>query len=308
MSWVKQSDKLWSDPNFTRLTDGAQALRTRADSYIADHLLDGVIPEHALKLLSARTRYVQELVAKGFWLRLEAGSTLAGVRLESGCWLAVDWQERIKSRAEVLERRSETLQRVRKHRNAVTNTPCNSTPGPARPDPGPSSEDPKEEVGSKQIGSVPDNVRALPRVGVETKFRVPLPPVPPEVEAEEARAQRPSSGLSRVGELAKAAYVEAFQQRWACGPGNIKPETFEEIARRVIEDAKIQAKQGLRYELKSLLRCAAYRFQYTRSRMPRAEWILEENRMATYLHEGADNNPSDWRPVLLSDVRAEAAQ
>lgn len=169
MSWVKQSDKLWSDPKFTRLTDGAQALRTRADSYIADHLLDGIIPDSALKLLGARTRYVQELERTGYWVRVEPGSALAPDWLESGSWLASDWPERIRSKAEVLAKRNETLQRVRRFRNGVTNAACN-----ASPDPGP-LKIPEEEARPRAA--------AAPKLVPPTPIRRTRAPVPSEVPA-----------------------------------------------------------------------------------------------------------------------------
>jgi len=130
MAWVKQSDRLWSDARFCALSDGAQALWHRANSYIADHLLDGVLPEGALKFLSTRKRYVTELEQAGYW-----------VWQPSGGWLAVGWQEIIQSKAQVLARRSQTLQRVRGHRNAVTNAGCNAAPGP-----GPGPELTEEEL------------------------------------------------------------------------------------------------------------------------------------------------------------------
>lgn len=131
MAWVKQSDRLWSDARFCALSDGAQALWHRANSYLADHLLDGELPEAALKFLQTRKRCVQELEDAGYW-----------VRQPSGGWLAADWQEIIQSKAQVLARRSQTLQRVRGHRNAVSNAVSNGAPGPG---PGPGPALPEEE-------------------------------------------------------------------------------------------------------------------------------------------------------------------
>lgn len=100
MSWVKQSDTLWRDYEFNQLTDGAQALWHRANSYIADNLTDGLVPESALKQLNTRKRYVDELVTAGRWVWQPAGG-----------WLAVGWQEIIRSKAEVLAKRDEQKQR-----------------------------------------------------------------------------------------------------------------------------------------------------------------------------------------------------
>ena len=119
MPWVKQSDRLWCDARFCAMSDGAQALWHRANSYIADQLLDGLVPEAALKFLKTRSRYVQELEREGYW-----------VRQPSGGWLASNWQEIIRSKAEVLADRSKTKQRVRAHRNGVTPPVSNACPVP----------------------------------------------------------------------------------------------------------------------------------------------------------------------------------
>lgn len=147
MAWVKQSDRLWCDAEFCALSDGAQALWHRANSYLADHLLDGVLPEGALKFLSTRKRYVDELVRAGRW-----------VWQPSGGWLAVGWQEIIQSKAQVVARRSQTLQRVRGHRNAVTNAGCNAYPGPG---PGPElTEEELERVKAPRISETRSSARS----------------------------------------------------------------------------------------------------------------------------------------------------
>lgn len=110
MPWVKQSDRQWSDAKFCAMSDGAQALWHRANSYLADQLLDGLLPESALKFLSTRKRYVEELEREGYW-----------IRQPSGGWLAVGWQEIIPSKAKVLATRSEALQRVRSNRSREQN-------------------------------------------------------------------------------------------------------------------------------------------------------------------------------------------
>lgn len=153
MAWVKQSDRLWSDASFCALSDGAQALWHRANSYIADQLLDGELPEGALKFLSTRKRYVQELEDAGRWVRQPAGG-----------WLAAGWQEIIQSKAQVLARRSETNQRVRSHRNGVTNNVGNTPPGPG---PVPDRE---EAAASSLVMAVSRNVtRIQPAVSAAEK-------------------------------------------------------------------------------------------------------------------------------------------
>lgn len=113
--WHKGRNDLWRDVAFTSLTDGAQALWHRAMSYISDQMSDGVIPDGSLKHLNTRKRYVDELVAKGFW-----------VRRSTGGWLAAGWQEMVRSKDAQLASRSQTLQRVNRHRNGVSNAGCNA--------------------------------------------------------------------------------------------------------------------------------------------------------------------------------------
>ncbi len=105
MTWVKQSDRMWCDARFCNLSDGAQALWHRANSYLADQLLDGLIPTEALRHLKTRKRYVEELEQSGYW-----------IPQESGGWLAASWQEFIQPRAIVLARRSEEKQRLKSKR------------------------------------------------------------------------------------------------------------------------------------------------------------------------------------------------
>jgi hypothetical protein len=157
MAWVKQSDRLWSDAKFCAMSDGAQALWHRANSYLADQLLDGELPESALKFLSTRKRYVEELEREGYW-----------VRRPSGGWLAASWQEIIQSKAQVLARRSETNQRVRAHRNAVTNGVSNTSPGP-----GPVPV--REEAVASSLSPTPalsQNVTPFPRPAVSAAEKI----------------------------------------------------------------------------------------------------------------------------------------
>lgn len=128
MSWAKLSDDLWSDARFTAMSDGAQALWMRAQSYLAEKLTDGFLPADALRHLQTRKRYVDELCASGYWEELPATHELALKWRSAGGWLAVGWQETIRSRVAVEADRLKTKQRVSRHRNAVT--PTVVTPAP----------------------------------------------------------------------------------------------------------------------------------------------------------------------------------
>ena len=321
MPWVKHSDKLWSDPEFDKLSDGAQALWHRADYFIADHLLDGFIPERSLKMVRARSRYVQELVTKGWWERLEPGSELAGVRLESGGWLARGWQERIRSKAEVEKTRAETLQRVRKHRSGVTEPVSNPSPGPGPvPAPIPLSVQDREDQTGRQAEGVPvyepKRPPTLPpppppsaRPTAEVINLRPMPPEPTPDTLARLNAPTPRSAQERKLEMAVEAYREAFIDKWACDPGRLKLDDVAEFVRQAEVAAYEQLRQhGIRYEFKSVMRCAAYWFITLRKTRPAFSYLLENNRVADGLHLGADKNPPHWQPVVLSDTRKAAAE
>jgi len=162
MPWVKHSDQRWCDPEFARLSDGAQALWFRADSYTASQLLDGFLPEDALRHMRTRKRYIDELVREGWWKRLEAGDPLAGDWRSTGGWLAVGWQERMRCKVDVLATRSEAKQRVSAKRSQE------QKPKFAPPDPVPVKiPEEKEEIRERD--------RAHAREAPEVQGRNPEP-------------------------------------------------------------------------------------------------------------------------------------
>jgi hypothetical protein len=122
MTWLRQSDTLWRDYEFTQLTDGAQALWHRANSWIADQLSDGLIPESAIRGLNTRRRYIQELEQAGYWIWQPTGG-----------WLARGWQEIIQSKASVVAKRAEQSQRDRAkstRQKSSSLTPPSPSPSP----------------------------------------------------------------------------------------------------------------------------------------------------------------------------------
>lgn len=118
MPWFKVDDGYWHDAQMMALSDGAQALWLRAGTYSAQKLLDGFVPDEALRLLRVRKRYIEELERAAVWRR------------SAGGWLAVRWQENIRSRSDIEADRDKTKQRVRSHRNAVTPPVTNAAPVP----------------------------------------------------------------------------------------------------------------------------------------------------------------------------------
>jgi hypothetical protein len=181
MAWVKQSDTLWRDYEFNKLTDGAQALWHRANSYIADNLTDGLVPESAIKQLNTRKRYVDELVTSGRWVWQPAGG-----------WLAVGWQEIIRSKADVLAKREEQKQRDSRK---SPRQPAELLPPPVPvpvPVPQFSPEEEEKKLGALSLSETAANEQhARTR---EARFeRPPLGDAPPNTSSSEPTPIRPES-------------------------------------------------------------------------------------------------------------------
>jgi hypothetical protein len=118
MSWFKVDDGFLTHPKVYGIKSGPLALWLRAGCWCAGELTDGCIPARALRGLDAKPAHVKELVDRGLW-------DPAGDGFQFHDWL--DYQP---SREQVLKTRNETLQRVRKHRNAVTNAVVTPAPVP----------------------------------------------------------------------------------------------------------------------------------------------------------------------------------
>lgn len=149
MSWFKVDDGFITHPKVFGIKSGPLALWLRAGCWCAGELTDGRMSARALKGLNAKPEHVKELVDRGLWEPFEDGFQFH------------DWLDYQPSRDQVLKSRNETLRRVRKHRNAVTNADVTPAPGPV---PVPEK---KEECVSSQYE------------------RPPLPEPPPELEPAE---------------------------------------------------------------------------------------------------------------------------
>lgn len=67
MTWFRLDDSFHSHPKANLASDEAIGLWTRAASWSAGHLTDGVIPAHMLRDLRATNKKVQSLVSAGLW-------------------------------------------------------------------------------------------------------------------------------------------------------------------------------------------------------------------------------------------------
>jgi hypothetical protein len=120
MTWVQIDDGMADHPKIMSLSHGAFRLQIEGLCFANRNLTDGHVPRLAAHRHGKR--YAAELVAAGVWDAVDGG------------YMIHDYAEYQPSKAEVLERRAETAERVRnwrrnKRRNAASNsvTPANVT-------------------------------------------------------------------------------------------------------------------------------------------------------------------------------------
>lgn len=135
MTWFKIDDGFWSHPKTAALSGDAVALWVRAGAYSCQHLTDGYVPAHVLRLVGGDEKTAQELCNVGLWKTRKDG------------WKFHDWSEYQETSETVKTRREQQRERQRKRRTrrvgdteshvAVTrDTPRECvTPDPTRPDP-----------------------------------------------------------------------------------------------------------------------------------------------------------------------------
>jgi hypothetical protein len=129
--WFKVDDGFWSHPKTLQLSDGAVALWLRSGSWSMHHLTDGHIPPHALRILSAKPRFVNELTTVSLWFQTKDGYQFH------------DWETYQPTREHVEADRHAAAERKRKsreksqRRSGVTDGGVTEgvTPTPTRPDP-----------------------------------------------------------------------------------------------------------------------------------------------------------------------------
>ena len=160
MSWVRVDDRAWSHPKLTKVGGNSVKLWLFGLCWCNQHQTDGVIPKHALTLLGGTKKSVTELVSAGLWETTGDG------------WNVRNYLEFQPSRAQLEEQKARTLERVKRHRNAVTPTKCNGdvtrsvtggvTGAPTQPNPtqpNPTHRDPPLPPGGG-VGPQPTEVGA----------------------------------------------------------------------------------------------------------------------------------------------------
>jgi hypothetical protein len=131
MPWFKIDDGFWSHPKTLQLSDGAQALWMRAGSWSMHQLTDGYIPNYSLPILSAKKRFVDELLAVSLWIPAKDGNQFH------------DWdvyqptRERVEADRRAAADRKALSREKSQHPSRVTGNevPEGVTPTPTRPDP-----------------------------------------------------------------------------------------------------------------------------------------------------------------------------
>ena len=144
MAWFKVDDGFWSHPKTAALSDSAVTLWVRAGSYSCQHLTDGLIEHHVLRLVGEREAAC-ELESAGLWVEVDGG------------WRFHDWNEYQETSETVKQRRADARERQRKARERAAEKRRESRvtdgvthgvsslyptrPDPTRPDPPNSSKD-----------------------------------------------------------------------------------------------------------------------------------------------------------------------
>jgi len=148
MTWFRIDDGFWSHPKIVQLSDAAITLWTRSGSYSCQHLTDGHLTTHALRMVGGKARVADELVHAGLW------------ETDNGGYRFHDWEHYQESSEVVLARRANARERQRKARaerekkrhdaqmqsrdesrcdipsDSDSDSRCEfSTPDPTRPDP-----------------------------------------------------------------------------------------------------------------------------------------------------------------------------
>jgi hypothetical protein len=193
VSWFSVDDGFADHPKVVRLQamegwQSAIALWSLAGSWCSKHLTDGAVPPAMVTRLGATAREADMLVEAGLWERSAEGFQFH------------DWLGCNPSRADVLERRRKTNERVSKHRgNASRNavqTPL-ATPLPSSPLPSPPKIPPTpQRDGANGAGEKPSPSRLIPlvqtitgAVALEREISPAPEPFPSQVQTAARRVQ-----------------------------------------------------------------------------------------------------------------------
>lgn len=138
MSWVRIDDGMPEHPKIVGLTDTAFRMHISALCHCSRYLTDGVFTERAFRVMTAnvprssRARAKRELILARVWVQTRDDDGTLGYEIH-------DYAEYQPTRADVLEQRQNTANRVARWRqknqrgNVVTNASRNGAPIPSHP-------------------------------------------------------------------------------------------------------------------------------------------------------------------------------
>lgn len=148
MTWFRLDDGFHSHPKVLRAGNEAIGLFVRCGTYAAQHLTDGVIPEHIV-LLYGSEQLADKLVKAGLWRRTRGG------------WRMPDYLDYNPSKEAVDNDRRSNAQRQKRwregQRNAVSNGPSNGVTNSAPSRPVPSRRDGGSVVDQSSVGDARAN-------------------------------------------------------------------------------------------------------------------------------------------------------
>lgn len=143
MTWVKLDDTCPDHPSIVGLSDAAFACWVRSLCYSSRHLTDGFIPVTARKMLGT-SKAVAELEEAGRWEPVENG------------WMVHGYQERQRTREQVVSQRDKWRDRQQRHRNV---TPMSRRDSPeCHADVTPPETEVETETEEEGLSSVKQNI------------------------------------------------------------------------------------------------------------------------------------------------------
>lgn len=154
MAWAKLDDAMCFHEKVVEAGNAAVGVWARLISWSAQHLTDGVVPEHVAKLVAGESRGALRALEQAGLVRRQPGDPRASERANTtlrrsqsnarspGVYVIHDYLDYNPSRAEVEGKREK--ERVRKGKNSARNPPgrdaASAPPDPTRTRPDPSAQ------------------------------------------------------------------------------------------------------------------------------------------------------------------------
>lgn len=159
MPWFKVDDNFYDHPKLLDVPNAAVGLWTKAGSWCARHLTDGVIPAAKVRDFKGTTAQVSALISSGLWVE---STTTSGAKAYAFC----NWSEYQPTKESVEKERAEAAERKRKSRNrkARDQEQSKNVTGDVTPESHPMSQE-----GVTDVSHFPDPTRPDPTHKEEEK-------------------------------------------------------------------------------------------------------------------------------------------